>query len=390
MDTLGLRNTPEYCSANRMKKNKTWEVIISGGGTAGHLMPGISVAKALVTQKVVSTSEKVHFVGSRREIEKKLVSEAGFTITRLPGEGIQRNWSLKNLRAIYALFVATNKALFLLLRKRPKIVISLGGYASAPYTIAAILLRVPFILMEQNAVPGLVNKIFARFAKASVVAFDSTGLAKSINLGNPVREEFISFTEGIDRKKVRNDLGVNEEILILAFGGSLGAQQINRAVKEFAESWESDSLIVHHVIGERDFEEDMFKASRPSPRIDYRPVKYEDEMPKIMLCADLVICRAGATTVAEISLVGLPSILVPLPNAPGDHQTLNAKALCENGAGVLLRNEELNGERLSEEINRLVSDKENLKVMANIAKEFGRPQAASDIANLINSLLGGK
>ena len=110
-----------------MKKNKAWEVIISGGGTAGHLMPGISVAKALVTQKVVSASEKVHFVGSQREIEKKLVSEAGFTITRLPGEGIQRNWSLKNLRAIYALFVATNKALFLLLRKRPKIVISLGG-----------------------------------------------------------------------------------------------------------------------------------------------------------------------------------------------------------------------------------------------------------------------
>ena len=183
--------------------------------------------------------------------------------------------------------------------------------------------------MEQNAVPVSSIRSLPVLQKLSVVAFDGTGLAKSVNLGNPVREEFISLTEGIDRKKVRNDLGVNEEIFILAFGGSLGAQQINRAVKEFAESWESDSLIVHHVIGERDFEEDMFKTSQPSPHIDYRPVKYEDEMPKIMLCADLVICRAGATTVAEISLVGLPAILVPLPNAPGDHQTLNAKALCE-------------------------------------------------------------
>ncbi|CAI8378146.1 MAG: UDP-N-acetylglucosamine--N-acetylmuramyl-(pentapeptide) pyrophosphoryl-undecaprenol N-acetylglucosamine transferase [Acidimicrobiales bacterium AG-410-I20] len=373
-----------------MKKNKTWDVVISGGGTAGHLMPGISVAKALVKQGVVRGPEKVHFVGSRREIERKLVSAAGFTITRMPGEGIRRNWSLKNFGAIYGLLVAVNKAILLLLRNRPKIVVSLGGYASAPSTVAAILLRIPLILMEQNAVPGLVNRIFARFAKANVVAFEGMGLGKSVNLGNPVREEFIALTEKIDRKGARNSLGVNEEILILAFGGSLGSQQINKAVKEFVESWDSERLIVHHVIGERDFKDETFRASHPKPQIDYRPVEYEDEMPKMMTCADLVICRAGATTVAEIALVGLPAIFIPLPNAPGDHQTVNAQALCTSGAAVLLSDNELNGVRLSEEIDRLVSDKQKLLAMANLAKDLGRPESASDIANLVRDFCNGK
>ena len=269
LDALGLRHTFEYCSAKHMKKNKTWDVVISGGGTAGHLMPGISVAKALVKQGVVRGPEKVHFVGSRREIERKLVSAAGFTITRMPGEGIRRNWSLKNFGAIYGLLVAVKKAILLLLRNRPKIVVSLGGYASAPSTVAAILLRIPLILMEQNAVPGLVNRIFARFAKANVVAFEGMGLGKSVNLGNPVREEFIALTEKIDRKGARNSLGVNEEILILAFGGSLGSQQINKAVKEFVESWDSERLIVHHVIGERDFKDETLShihISEPTRR----------------------------------------------------------------------------------------------------------------------------
>lgn len=373
-----------------MTENKKWEIIISGGGTAGHLMPGISVANALVEQEVVSDSKKIHFVGSRREIEKKLVAEAGFTLTQLPGSGIQRRLSLKNFGSVFGLVLATNQAAFLLLTKRPKIVISLGGYASAPATIASILLRIPLVLMEQNATPGLVNRIFARFAKVNIVAFENTGLDKAVNLGNPVRQEFISLTEAVEREEVRNSLGVNEEMLILVFGGSLGAQQINKAVKEFVESWDSERLVVHHVIGKRDFADEMCRASHPSPQVDYRPVEYENEMPKMMTCADLVICRAGATTVAEVALVGLPAIFVPLPNAPGDHQTLNAQALCSNGAGVLLSNKELNGKRLSEEVNRLVSDKEELKAMADFAKELGRPEAASDIANLIKDLSGGK
>ena len=367
-----------------MMKFSRREIIISGGGTAGHLLPGLALAHALVEKEVVNESEEIHFVGSKRGIEKKLVPPAGFKLTQLSGDGIQRKFTLKNLVSISSIFLGLTQALFLLLKRKPRIVISLEGFASVPCALIAVILRLPLLVMEQNAVPGLANRVFARFSKAAVVAFDNTGLPKAINLGNPVRESFISGATEENREALRARLGVDEgSLFLLVFGGSLGAQRINESIKDLVESWDEESIVVHHVIGERDFNDERFKASIPADRVDYRPVEYEGNMPEVMAAADLVICRAGATTVAEISIVGVPATLIPLPNAPGDHQTENARALYNCGGAVHLRNDELGGNRLKSEVKKILSAEESLKDMAMAAKQQGRPTAASDIANLV-------
>ena len=367
-----------------MKKFSRREIIISGGGTAGHLLPGLALAHALVEKEVVNESKEIHFVGSKRGIEKKLVPSAGFKLTQLSGDGIQRTFSFKNLVSICGIFLGLAQALFLLLKRKPRIVISLGGFASVPCTLIAVILRLPLLVMEQNAVPGLANRVFARFAKVTVVAFDNTELPKAINLGNPVRENFITRAAENNRDALRARLGVDDgSSFLLVFGGSLGAQRINESIKELVESWDAESIVVHHVVGERDFNDERFKASTPTDRVDYRPVEYENDMPEVMAAADLVICRAGATTVAEISIVGVPSILIPLPNAPGDHQTKNARELYACGGAVHLPNDELGGNRLKNEVIKILSAEKGLKDMALAAKQQGRPKAASDIANLV-------
>ena len=366
-----------------MKKSISREILISGGGTAGHLLPGIALAQALVEREVVNKAEEIHFVGSKRGIERRLVPSAGFKLTQLPGDGIRREWSPKNIAAICSLFIGLLKALLLLLKRKPRIVISLGGFASVPCSLAAITLRIPLLLMEQNAVAGLANRVFARSAKATVVAFDNTGLPRAVNLGNPVRNSFISDVTEKNRDDLRSELGVEDTPFLLVFGGSLGAQRINEAIKELVESWDSESIVVHHVIGERDFNDARFKASNPTARVDYRPVEYENNMARIMAAADLVISRAGATTVAEIAIVGVPSILIPLPNAPGDHQTENAKALYVKGGAIHLRNNDLDGNQLKNQVISLISEKNNLKRMAAATKKQGRPNAASEIAELV-------
>jgi len=367
-----------------MKKLSGREIVISGGGTAGHLLPGLALAHALVEKEIVNESGEIHFVGSKRGIEKKLVPPAGFELTQLAGNGIERRFSFKNLISICGIFLGLAQALFLLLKRKPRIVISLGGFASVPCALVAVILRIPLLVMEQNAVPGLANRVFARFAKATVVAFEDTGLPKAINRGNPVRKSFISEATEIKREILRSQVGVEEgSFFLLVFGGSLGAQRINESTKDLVESWDADSIVVHHVIGERDFNDERFKASDPAYRVDYRPVEYESNMPEVMAAADLVICRAGATTVAEISIVGVPSILIPLPHAPGDHQTANARALFACGGAVHLPNDELDGNRLKNEVMKILSDEKGLEDMAKAAKQRGRPRAASDIANLV-------
>jgi len=367
-----------------MKKSSRREIIISGGGTAGHLLPGLALAHALVEQGVANDSEEIHFVGSKRGIEKKLVPSAGFKLTQLSGDGIQRKWNLKNVISICGIFWGLAQALFLLLGRKPRIVVSLGGFASVPCALSAAILRIPLLVMEQNAVPGLANRVFARFAKATVVAFENTGLPRAANLGNPVRESFITRADENNREASRLRLGVDERSsFLLVFGGSLGAQRINESIKDLVESWDGESIVVHHVIGERDFNDERFKASIPTDRVDYRPVEYESDMPGVMTAADLVICRAGATTVAEISIVGVPSVLIPLPNAPGDHQTKNARELYACGGAVYLPNDELGGNRLKDEVAKILSNKQGLKDMAMAAKQQGRPKAALDIANLV-------
>lgn len=364
----------------------TW-ALIAGGGTAGHTLPGIAVGRALVERGHAPAS--IHFVGSERGTEDRLVPDAGFTITVLPGRGIQRRLTLDNVGAVIGLVRAFWQALAIVRRRRPAVVLALGGYASVATALAARLLRVPVVVAEQNAVPGAANRWVARFAKAAAVSFPGTDLPRAVLTGNPVRSEVLAVDRATDRSPARAVLGVPEDrLLVLAFGGSLGARRVNRAVAGVVGRWSSrDDLAVRHVVGERDWDEPGCRAEdRAGPEgILYRPVRYEDDMPAALASADLVVSRAGASTVAELAVVGLPSILVPLPIATADHQTANARALVEVGAARLVPDAELDADRLESELGDLLADPVRLAGMGERALAIGRPGAADAVAGLVEA-----
>jgi undecaprenyldiphospho-muramoylpentapeptide beta-N-acetylglucosaminyltransferase len=349
---------------------RTWAVV-AGGGTAGHVLPAVAAAKALVARG--HAPESIHFVGSRRGLEATLVPAQGFSITLLPGRGIARRLTLDNVGAVLGLLAAVVQGLVLVARRRPAVVLSVGGYASVPCALAAVVWRVPLVLHDQNAVPGLANRLAGRFARAAAVSFEGTPLPRATVTGNPVRDEVRSVPA---RAEARAALGLPSEGFVVAvFGGSLGARSLNRAVAGWTGR---DDILVYHVVGRRDWA-DMHEPVGAW----HRPVEYEQRLPLLLAAADVVVCRAGGTTVAELAVVGVPSVLVPLPGAPGDHQTANAKALVRAGGAVLVPDAELTPERLDTELAQLLSAPERLSAMAEAARSVGIPDAADRVAALV-------
>jgi undecaprenyldiphospho-muramoylpentapeptide beta-N-acetylglucosaminyltransferase len=361
----------------------TW-ALIAGGGTAGHTLPGIATARALVAAGHPAAS--IHFVGSARGSEVRLVPEAGFELTALPGRGIQRRLSLANVGAVLGLVRAFGQALGLVRRRRPAVVVALGGYASVACALAAVLLGIPVVVAEQNAVPGAANRLVARFAKAAAVSFPGTELPRAVVTGNPVRPEILAVDRRRDRGPARATLGLPEDrVVIVAFGGSLGARRVNQAVAGLVERWaDRDDVAVRHVVGERDWENETGRGEERdgSSGILYRPVRYEDDMPTTLAAADLVVSRAGATTVAELAVLGLPSILVPLPIATADHQTANARHLVDLGAARLVPDAELDVDRLEAELTPLIADPAALVAMGDAGRALGFADAADRVAAL--------
>jgi UDP-N-acetylglucosamine:LPS N-acetylglucosamine transferase len=377
--------------------------------------PALAVAKALVARGHPPST--VHFIGSRRGLEARLVPAAGFSVTLLPGRGIVRRFTPADIRANLAsvggLLAAVVRSFALLARRRPAVVVSVGGYASVPGAVAAAALRIPLVLVGLDAVPGAALRMVARFARASAVAFPGTPLPRAVVTGNPVRPEIIAVDRSPEsRAAARRSLGAPPgRLLVLAFGGSLGSRRINQAVAGLARAWAGrDDVAVRHVVGRRDWAEaggppvpgpagmgpadmgpaDMRPAGMgpagqgvPAEGLVYEAVEYEDRMPLAFAAADVAVCRAGATTVAELAVVGLPAVLVPLPHAPGDHQTANARALSAAGAAVLVPDPELTAERLAAELEPLLADGGRLEAMGAAARELGRPDAASAVAELV-------
>jgi UDP-N-acetylglucosamine--N-acetylmuramyl-(pentapeptide) pyrophosphoryl-undecaprenol N-acetylglucosamine transferase len=271
-------------------------------------------------------------------------------------------------------------------RRRPAVVVALGGYASVPCAFAAVALRVPLVVCEQNAVPGAANRSLARFARAAAVSFPGTDLPRARVTGNPVRPEILAVDRRRDRDEARAALGLPpDRRVVAAFGGSLGARRINLAVVAALQRWaDRGDLAVRHVVGRRDWT--LVAEAAPDlsdAALVYAPVEYEDRMDLVLAAADVAVCRAGATTVAELAVVGLPSVLVPLPGAPGDHQTANARHLVDAGAAVLVADAELEGDRLAGEVDALLSDPEALERMSRAAAAFARRDAAEAVAVLV-------
>ncbi|HET9690575.1 MAG TPA: undecaprenyldiphospho-muramoylpentapeptide beta-N-acetylglucosaminyltransferase [Acidimicrobiales bacterium] len=358
--------------------------MIAGGGTGGHVVPAIAIGQALVARG--HAPGEVRFVGSRRGVEGRMVPDAGFEVTLLPGRGIARRLTPANLGAVAGLVLAVARAVVLIGRLRPRVVVSVGGYASVPCAAAAALWRVPLVVAEQNAVPGLANRLAARVARASAVSFAGTPLPRAELTGNPVRREVVEADRSPGaRAAARAAMGVPVDATVVAVvGGSLGARRINDATLDLAGRWaERGGWVLHHVVGPRDWAEVAGRAPVPvDGGLDYRPVRFEDRMATLYAAADVAVCRAGASTVAELGVVGLPSVLVPLPGAPGDHQTANARRFEAAGAAVVIADAEATGDRLAAEIDGLVGDPDRLEAMGRAAAALGRPGAADAVAAL--------
>ena len=360
----------------------TGAVVIGGGGTAGHVLPGLSVARALVASG--RAPSEITFVGAARGQESELVPAAGFEVVLLPGRGIQRKLTVDNVASAWGILRAVVSCIALFGRTRPAVVVTLGGYAALAPTIAAIVWRVPIVVTEQNACAGASNRIAGRFARACAVPFEGTDLPRAVVTGNPVRPEILAVaTEPGARARARAELGIDPgRRLIAVFSGSLGSRRINEAAAGLAQRWAGRSdLAIHQVVGRRDFD----GAPRPGPgmALDWTVVDYEQRMDLLMAAADVAVSRAGGSTVAELAVMGLPSVLVPLPIAPRDHQTANARALAGVGGAVLVPDEELDVDRLEAVMDGLLATEGRLAEMSAAARALGRPDAAERVASLV-------
>lgn len=364
-------------------------IVIAGGGTAGHVLPGLAVAAEL-TSRGLALGELL-WIGSSRGQEAALVRDAGIELVALPGRGIQRRLTLENLSAAWGLIVAFAATFRRFRRSRPSVVLTLGGYASLAAAASAVLLRVPIVVAEQNARAGAANRLVARFARHCAVPFADTDLPHAVVCGNPVRAEILAAATDRDVDAARAALEIAPgRTAVVVFAGSLGSRRINEAVLDLVERWnDREDLHVHHVLGRRDFAElaDRFAAltfsGHSAGRISYRAVEYENRMDLALVAADLAICRSGGTTVAELAILAVPSILVPLPIATRDHQSANAAELVAAGAAVLIADAACTVDRLERELAPIVDDPQRRTAMAQAAASTGHPDAAARVADLV-------
>lgn len=359
-------------------------VLIAGGGTAGHVLPGLAVASVLVERGIPKGS--IHFVGAVGKIEAELVPSQGYGITLLPGRGIQRRLTVQNVAAAAGIVTAVFRSLRLVRQRRPDVVLALGGFASVACALAAVFWRVPLVVADQNARAGASNRLVARFAKASAVPFPETDLPRRVVTGNPVRREILAVADHRDPRGARRSLGIDpDRTVVVVFAGSLGSRRINEATYGAVEALTGRSdLAVYHVIGDRDWED---RPTVPTDGLQYEQVRYSDRMDLVLAAADLAVCRSGGTTVAELAVVGVPSVLVPLPIATRDHQTANAAALVEAGAAVLVPDAQLDRDRLLAELDVLL-ERGRLERMAAAARSLGRPDAGGAVADLLLEQMG--
>jgi UDP-N-acetylglucosamine--N-acetylmuramyl-(pentapeptide) pyrophosphoryl-undecaprenol N-acetylglucosamine transferase len=356
-------------------------VVIAGGGTGGHLYPGIAVAREIQRQRPGSS---VTFAGTARGLEARVVPREGFALDLIRSGGLKGKSVGERLKGVGLLPLSAVDAWRVLSKRRPQLVVGVGGFSSGPVVALAAMRGIPTLLLEQNAVPGLTNRLLARVVRAAAVTYESTlpyfG-SKGFVAGNPVRAEFRGGKDGGDRAP-------GAALRVLIFGGSQGAHAINVACVEAAPKLAAapTALAVTHQTGERDVA--MVRAGYERAGLVARVEPFLYEMDREMNAADLVVCRAGATTLAEIAAAGKPSILVPLPTATDDHQRKNAEVLARAGAAEVIDQRDLSGNRLAVRIFALAADPDGRRRMSEAVRQLARPDAADVIANKALALAG--
>ncbi len=365
------------------------KVLIAGGGTAGHVFPALALAGRLE-----SDEHDVRFAGTSSGQEARLVREAGFSFEPVQASPLERRVSIRALRAPVTAIrsVGTCRPL----AEWADVVVGMGGYVSVPVALAALRARRPLVLHEQNAVPGLANRTLGRPARTVALAFAEARGAfprrtRTVVTGNPVREQILAVAGDRDRlrKEAASELDLDEtKRTVVVFGGSQGALHVNRSAIEAVARLDRNDLQVLLLTGPA--HEQSVGASLPKGRPVAVQVRgFLERMELAYAIADVVIARAGATTVAEIAVCGVPSLLIPYPYATGRHQEANARALQRVGAASMLLDDELDGRVLADRIAWFVDDESRLREMGERARGWARPGAASDLAREVLEAGGG-
>ena len=368
------------------------KVIISGGGTGGHIYPGLAVARSL-EEKIDDV--EILFVGTADGLESDIIPKAGYELRTIKAEGFSRQLSLQLVKAVTKTGIGVLESYHILKDFDPDIVLGTGGYVCGPIVLAAALQNIPSLIHEQNAYPGLTNRILAKIvdkvALSNQAAKSYFKQQKKLTVtGNPIRPEILAKEERVAYQELNLQPGLKT---ILVFGGSRGAKSINQALVGIYKNLRELNVQLLHVTGKQDFERIADKAKElgindfESGKIRIKPYLYN--MEAALTVADMVISRAGATGLAEITASGLPAILIPYPHATDNHQEHNARALEEEGAAEVILDDDLTADKLWSRLEELLNDEEKLLTMSKASLSAGAPQAAQNLINemmqLINS-----
>lgn len=366
------------------------KIIVSGGGTGGHIYPALTIIRTI--QKKASDTEFL-YVGTRQGLESDIIPKENIPFFALDLEGgFERHFTLENIKRAANAIISVKKAVNIVKTFKPDVVVGTGGYVCGPILLAASLEKVPTLIQEQNVVAGITNKILSKFVTKIAVgcegALNRFPKDKTVYTGNPIRAEVLQGNREEGLKYFGFD---DDKPVVLISGGSRGARSINRAMVDILVKAANNPAIQYlHVTGKGEYDDiitrlkDAGVETNNLRHIRIEPYLYN--MPQAMAMADLIITRAGATTLAELTARGIPSILIPYPYAAENHQEYNAKALVDAGAARMILNKDLTSDLLQKNINELLTSSDTLRAMSAASLSLGRPQAAEDIAELILQL----
>ncbi len=355
-------------------------ILITAGGTGGHVYPGLAVAKALMEQNI-----PVVWMGTRKGLEARVIPAAGIEMAWLEVNGLRGKGLKTLLLAPINLIRALLQSVQIMLKHKPAAVLGMGGFVAGPGGLIAALMGKPVVIHEQNAVPGLTNKLLSSICRRVLEGFPGTFAAsrKVMPTGNPVRVDIASLPNPLERLADRDD----EPVHLLVIGGSLGAQALNQLVPQaLAKLAPTQRPVVKHQAGNK--HSDEAQSAYQQAGVEAQVMPFIEDMAEAYAWADLVICRAGALTIAELAAAGVAAILVPFPYAVDDHQTANGKYLADHGAALLLQQKALNADKLASILSDLVSDRPKLRQMSLAARQLAKPYATAQVAAICAAYAG--
>ena len=363
-------------------------VVVSGGGTGGHIYPALAFMRYLEKQEEV----EYLYIGTKRGLESKIVPQAGYAFDSIKIEGLKRSLSLENLKTAYYMVTSVIKARKILKEFKPDVVIGTGGYVCAPVLFAASLLKIPTIIHEQNSVAGVTNKFLAKWVNKIAICFEdvkkdfASYSDKVVLTGNPRGQEVVEIKKN---PEYLASIGVQTDLpIVVIFGGSRGSERMNEVFVEALEGFADKNYHVIMVTGEVHYDKinnQITNSEKSLPNVSVFP--YIKDMPQLFQNVDLVVCRSGATTLTELTALGLASILIPSPYVTNNHQEANARSLVDQGAASMILEKELNAQTMLAEIDDILLDSHKKEAMAASAKKMGITDASSRLTSMIHEIM---